>query len=437
MGNNNSKKTIGVLGAGIMGCCLALELASRGYKTDLIDLASMPMTGASLHNEGKLHLGFVYANDPQEETYLLMLRGSLSFAGIIERLTGTKSEFFLPSEPFHYFVPVDSQLSLEEITVHFGKVDKVAQQVIALPENHYFAKRYDCFFEQNPPGKHDELFSPEKTLGSFRTVERSVSTVAVAKILSQAVRNHPGINFIPNTVVDSVRKNSAGEVEVKMSGGGNSPKMSYPCVANCLWDDKLRVDNSAGIHNPGPWMMRYKATVTIKNVSGLNGAIPSATGILGSYGDVVSHNNGDYYISWYPLSKRVQSITEDGRKLHDQIHTCPFSRGVRKLRKRYPLFTKSLAALGHKRFVKNNINEMAAFVPSMAKLLKEKKHVEVGGGVIVARGQSDINDPTSYLHQRLAVGPVAYDNYISIDTGKYCLAPLFATEAADMIDNIV
>ena len=97
---------IAVLGAGIMGCCLALDLAQRGHRVDLIEYASEPMTGASLHNEGKLHLGFVYANDPLKATHGLMLRGSLAFSRIIERLTGmeTSSLVVLNSENMNVYL---------------------------------------------------------------------------------------------------------------------------------------------------------------------------------------------------------------------------------------------------------------------------------------------------------------------------------------------
>ncbi len=39
MVNHPYRADVGVLGAGIMGCCLALELAQQGFKIDLIDLA--------------------------------------------------------------------------------------------------------------------------------------------------------------------------------------------------------------------------------------------------------------------------------------------------------------------------------------------------------------------------------------------------------------
>ena len=51
----------------MLGCCLALDLVQKGYEVDLIDAAETPMTGASLNNEGKIHLGFVYASDPPKK----------------------------------------------------------------------------------------------------------------------------------------------------------------------------------------------------------------------------------------------------------------------------------------------------------------------------------------------------------------------------------
>ncbi|MCP4714222.1 MAG: FAD-dependent oxidoreductase [Deltaproteobacteria bacterium] len=84
MASHINKSEIGILGAGIMGCCLALEPAKRGYRVDLIDRSFEPMIGASLHNEGKLNLGFVYANDPLKRTHGLMLRRYLAFSRIIK-----------------------------------------------------------------------------------------------------------------------------------------------------------------------------------------------------------------------------------------------------------------------------------------------------------------------------------------------------------------
>lgn len=435
--NQNSQAKIGVLGAGLMGCCLALELAQRGCSVTLIDAAETCMAGASLHNEGKLHLGFVYAKDPSRLTHGLMLRGSLSFARIIEKLTGCCAEELSTSKPFHYFVPISSQLTLNQIEEHFVSVE---QNFLALSRETgdcYLGQSFEGVFERNSDDCHVELFSPELTLGSFRTEERSISTTALAGIIRQAVARQPLINFIGNTEVIAACRLSSGEVEVEVLSNGSPVCYRYPCVANCLWDDRLRVDSTAGINDFGPWMLRYKATVTVQAPGARAKRIPSATGVLGLYGDVVNHCDNSYYISWYPNSMIASTREIYGRKLHDMVHKCPISKCVRMVAGMSPRIAEVIKPIVHRRFVKKNIEEMAAYVPSMRDLLQNIKTTEVGGGVIMARGETDINDPSSVLHQRSAIGPKAYGSYFTIDTGKYCMAPLFALETADMIQEVI
>ena len=63
-----SRKHVAVLGAGILGSCIALLLARKGITVDLFDLESAPMSGASRWNEGKIHLGYLYGADTTLET---------------------------------------------------------------------------------------------------------------------------------------------------------------------------------------------------------------------------------------------------------------------------------------------------------------------------------------------------------------------------------
>jgi len=428
---------VGILGAGIMGCCLALELAHRGYKVDLIDIASAPMTGASLHNEGKLHLGFVYAKDPLKATHGLMVRGSLAFARIIEKLTGCGAEALIPSQPFHYFVPIDSQLDMISIGHHFQEVQEAIHEVSRNTGDLYLGRKLDQYYERNSSSDHSSLFSPSLTQGSFRTEELSISPVAVANILCRAIKNQPAINFIGNTEVLAADRLASGDVEIESRRNGEVSLKSYACAANCLWEAKLRIDKTAGIPDQGPWILRYKATINISAPKTNHNNIPSATGVLGAYGDVVNHGNGSYYISWYPLCKLAQSISGDERKLRDMIHKWTLIRTIRNGISNYPAISKFIASITHRKFIDQNISEMATYIPSMTGLLNSKRTCELGGGVILARGATDIDDPESTLHQRSVIGPVAYGSYVSIDTGKYCMAPLFAIEAADMITKLL
>lgn len=422
MSRHTQRADVGILGAGIMGCCLALALAQRGYRVDLLDMAAEPMTAASLHNEGKLHLGFVYAKDAARATHRLMLRGSLAFASILEKLTGCHVEALIASAPFHYFVPASSQLDMSAINQHFQEVEASLHAEMHATGNRYLGREVSRYFARNSPAEHKQLFNSALTLGSFRTEEVSVSTLAVAQIIRQAIMHQPRIHFIGGTEVLAAERLNASEVNIVCSDAEGVGNKRYACVANCLWEDKVRVDQSAGIVEAAKWIWRYKTTIRLKVPSAANSLIPSATGILGAYGDVVNHHDGAFYLSWYPLCKLAQSTDGDARSLR---------------RLTPPVDASTLATpTAQRAFVHANIAALAAYIPAMH-ALTDPEHYQLGGGIILAKGATDIDDPDSYLHQRAAIGPMAYGTYISIDTGKYCTAPLFALSAADMITKLL
>ena len=74
-----------VLGAGLQGVGIALELAERGIASTLIDQDELPLNRAGLRNEGKIHLGIIYANDRSRGTAFLQLDGALCFARVLNR----------------------------------------------------------------------------------------------------------------------------------------------------------------------------------------------------------------------------------------------------------------------------------------------------------------------------------------------------------------
>jgi hypothetical protein len=411
-------------------------LAAKGYDVDLIDLADTPMTGASLHNEGKIHLGFVYASDPSKKTYKMMQQGALSFAHILKRLTGADTDSLILAKPFYYYVPVESMMSLDAIHEHFQNVEDKLFQQIRNDGCQYLNRSFDRLFERNSRSKHESLFSPDATLGSFRTEERSISPAAVANIVSRAVLSNPRISFSGNTLVVSVSRLSSGYVEVEKRYNKETSITRYPCVINCLWDGRLAIDLTAGVEDPGPWISRYKAAINVFAPYAHACNIPSSTGVVGLYGDVVNYGNGNYYISWYPKCKRVQSVDEDGRKLHDRFHRfiprC--IRGVVKWSRPAALYVSNVA---HRKFAKENIRAMAKYIPSMEKLIRYRLKCEVGGGVIVAKGSTDIGDPSSRLHQRYEIGPVSFGAYISVYTGKFTTAPLIAEKTSNMVTKIL
>jgi len=420
-----------------MGCCLALEMAQRGYSVDLIDLATEPMNGASLNNEGKLHLGFVYANDPTKETHRLMQQGALAFAGIIRKLTGAGPEALMSSQPFHYFVPLDSRLDMATLEEHFQAVDESTQDLARSTGDRYLGLEFDRYSRRNSAREHERLFSPGLTQGSFSTQERSVSPIAVAKILRRTVKACQNIRFIANTNVQAVDRVAQDGIDLVVTSNGATQTWRYSCVVNCLWDDKLRIDCTAGVDEPGPWLHRYKVVIHVPMPGVFDSDIPSASGVHGPYGDVVKFTDDLFSVSWYPRCMVEQSTQLDGRKLHDSIHKGLLPCTIKMLSSCLPAFSRQVINISHRRLIRDSLRELARYIPSMDRLMSAVDTSRLSGGVILAKGSSDIDDPHSLLHQRLDIGPAGYGPYITVNTGKYTMAPLFAVQTADMVAEVV
>ena len=109
---------VAVLGGGLQGACVALELAANGIAVDLYEKNDRCLSQASAHNEGKIHLGYVYANDPTMQTARLMARGALDFTSLMRRWIGDAIDAIPVSEPFYYVVHRQSMLGVAEIENH-------------------------------------------------------------------------------------------------------------------------------------------------------------------------------------------------------------------------------------------------------------------------------------------------------------------------------
>src|SRR3954454_20159984 len=98
---------VGILGGGLQGCCVALSLAERGIGVTLFDRNDELLSRAAVANEGKIHLGYMYANDPSHSTARMMMQGALAFAPFFSRHLGV--DCFSISRPAVYVVHRDSQ----------------------------------------------------------------------------------------------------------------------------------------------------------------------------------------------------------------------------------------------------------------------------------------------------------------------------------------
>ncbi len=402
---------VGILGGGLAGCCTALALAKRGIQVDLFEGGPRLLQGASLHNEGKLHLGYVYAADPDSQTHALMALGSLCFLRILEDLTGTPRKLFRRSAPFMYGVPTDSLLSGEEISRHFTAVDRAICDI--------YRERPELEGEERPPSATPlsskrlvEIFCRDTVAGAFQTGEFSLDTTQVAEVVAACIEAHPNILVHTSTSIVTAEKTVGGNYAIHTRCGTEKRVYRYPFIANCLWSDRIKVDEGVGIVPAHPWLMRYKAAITVRRRadSQLLRSLPSATLILGAYGDVVNHGNGKVYVSWYPVCKLAETSASSCDSLFE-----------------------AAAHTNHDLLVHESLEALSRYIPYLENLKGGNDSVEVGGGVICAWGSTDITDIESGLHQRYRIGPLVRDNWVSVDTGKYCMAPLFGTQVAEII----
>ena len=106
---------VGVLGGGLQGCCIALALVARGIPVVLYDRNDRLLSRAAIANEGKIHLGYMYANDPSRSTARMMMQGALAFAPFFARYLELPADALALSRPAAYVVHRDSQRSVEQV----------------------------------------------------------------------------------------------------------------------------------------------------------------------------------------------------------------------------------------------------------------------------------------------------------------------------------
>lgn len=398
---------VAVLGAGLQGTCVALELATRGVAVDLYDRNDACITQAGFWNEGKIHLGFVYANDRSLRTARLMAHGALTFDRALHRWLETSIASIGVSPPFDYVMHRDSLIDQERLVAHFIQVTEYVKSI---------AERGTTYLGEDAraisyriAANDGEIYDPAVATMVIATTERSVNTGALARMLARRVADDARINFLPRSEVRGVNRNGK-TLDVQVERDGASLEDGYDQVVNCLWDGRRLLDRAFGLVDDRPWLFRLKHGVRLRLKHG-TAAIPTVTIVLGSFGDVVRIDDRQIYLSWYPAC--LAGISRE-------IVPPPWPRqptGAAAQR----IVAESLAGLGELMLPLRELTD--DMVESVA----------VAGCIIAAAGETDIDDPNSRLHMRIDVGVCSVDGYHSVDTGKYTLAPMYALEVANRI----
>jgi FAD dependent oxidoreductase len=407
---SRSSAEICVLGAGLTGATAALELARAGFEVMLLDQDHQPVNRASLRNEGKIHLGFVFAKDASLATPDLMLEGALSFRRILSRLLGERIDSLSTSTPFTYLVPEDSLVSPADLDERYAAIERLyAEKLRVRPDHDYLGQRPECLFQRIDLRDLSPCFRAEHLIGAFRTEELAIDTFELAQAVRSALAASARITFMSRRKVVAVERR-AGRFRVVGTSPDGSWQVEAGQIINALWDSRFQIDRTVGIeHSPG-WVHRLKYRVIGRIPDRLRGG-PSVTMVLGPYGDVVIRPNGTAYFSWYPVG--LQGWTHSLSPPESWNEPC---KGEVSKQTAVSIAGATLSAIDR-------------WYPGAA----ESEPVLVDAGVIVAYGQSDVDDPKSGLHNRTRVGVRSLDGYHTVDPGKLTTAPLFGLKAARQV----
>ena len=283
------KEKIIILGGGIQGISCALALESEGYEVTLIDKSTQLFNRTSLRNEGKIHLGFVYANDSTFNTAALMLESSLHFAPLLEGWIKPKFAWEdLLSTKFSYIIHKDSMLPRDELLRHYTQLDDCYQKYQS-SSLHYLGQRPDRLWQE--PILSDPNLSRKHVESTLLTEERAVDRTLLKKLLLDSL-DTPQIRIELNRTAEYIARTSYGFTVGGETATGKSWSEEGALVVNCLWDNRLHIDGALGIAPmKKEWVYRLKYRILGRLPPSL-ATMQSYTLVLGPFGDIVTYPHG-------------------------------------------------------------------------------------------------------------------------------------------------
>lgn len=387
-------------------------MAKKGFMVTLIDRAPAPLTRASLRNEGKIHLGLIYAKDESFNTAQYMLQSAMAFAPAIETIFGQKPDWqSLLARPFTYLALSDSMVPPDQLQAFYYKLEKSYLQQLA-PGDHYLGQRLEWL--SRPMKQVPGFFTPGSATAAWQTNEQSIHLPGFNEWVLKSIRSESRIQFLPFHQVMAVQ-NTAQGLRVECLHEGQTKRFEAELVVNCLWENRLHIDETMGLKVNHSWLYRLKHRVMARLPLSLQ-QLPSTTFVLGPYGDLVNYgSHRSAYLSWYPAGMRDWSTELQPPEAWNAI--CD---GI-------PYGPEAEKILSDK-----IIHGLAALVPGMEKVRVQT----LDAGIIYTRGNTDITDPVSELHKRFEVGICQQqDGYFSIDTGKLTSAPLHTLQLMEAIQK--
>jgi glycine/D-amino acid oxidase-like deaminating enzyme len=370
---------VAVVGGGVLGTTTALLAARAGHEVTIFEAELALWTRASASNEGKVHLGLVYALG-DEATRRVMLEGALSFADVVDEALGQPFPWAHHTSPaFTYLVAPGSLEGPAELARRYHDLNAL---LASMPgARRYLGQDVELLVDPAP-----SVHAPTG-LPCFATVERSVEPLALGSAMVAAVRAHPSIEVRIATRVTEVDP-ATGDVA---AGGRDLGRFDAVVVAAWTGQPALLPPGDRPVRN-----IRLKAAVRLPPRPGHD----TVTVVQGPFGDVVAHR-GYTYASWYPA----------GRLTHEQaVAPSTEAEGLRHgTRVRADVADSTVAALA-----------------SLGLLDGDEEAEAVIGDYILGHGDVDIDRRDSALHSRAEFGVRSIGRLLVPTSFKLTTAPLAA-----------
>ncbi|MGH0029514.1 MAG: FAD-dependent oxidoreductase [Myxococcota bacterium] len=405
-----SNRRIAIIGAGGAGACAALELADRGHEVVVFERREQALRQASFANEGKIHLGLIYAKDGRMRTAAWMIEGALQFEERLQRWIPFRAADVV-STPFYYCVHRGSLMSPDELAKHYERCGDIFRQRADETGRDYLGLGAGFEIERLSDRQAEAIADPRYVSAVFRTTEYAVDPRLVAAMLRRALADAPRVEVHLGHRVRGV-EDVRGGWRLEIEHGGDVFHETFSDVVNAAWFERLPLDRPLGIVPPGEWSHRYKFGNRVA-VSLNPDELPSCTMVQGPYGDVVNFVEHGMFLSWYPIGRTGMSSAEVPPAWHDAYSEA----------ERYDVFERSHAELAKRCVPLRNVKI-------------QREQVDPYGGVIYALGTTDVDDDHSELHNRYEIGIQSRGSYHTVDTGKYTLVPYWGVKIADRVERL-
>jgi hypothetical protein len=384
-------------------------LAERGVDVAILDRNPSLLSRAATANEGRIHLGYMYAADPSLATARTMMEGALAFVPFMDRYLGGTRQWIRTSAPAHYVIHRHSQHSADAVGAYLVDVHRLIAEAAAGRKRAYFGQDLSAPLREWREGEREAVFDPETVVAAFETPELAIDPDRLALALRACISGHQRIEVrLGHDVVRAER--DKGDIRVTSQTADGRAVDCFDHVVNALWDGRLAIDGTMGFKPIRPWLHRLKYGIAFTLPEGID-CPPTVTVVSGPFGEVVSYPDRDVYLTWY--SECLHGLSQD---------TTP------------PDWPSHPPEPARSRTISGTIAALAGILPRLEPLNKARlPDVRVKGGVIVAWGNTDIYDPNSELHRRHEIGITSADHYHSVDPGKLTLAPYFAERCAERI----